>query len=1188
MSRFRIYADGVDPSAYEETIITNDNTEPNVSVDDTARKPSKYAIFNTPVKAQESSDSEIEDFEVSTSNEGPVDDEIDFYEETPSDKAKARLEKMSLRTPDVPPGGLKDTVSGFLRGQLKAVALTIPAVIDLADMAMDVAPMTKEMEAMNPTASGLKKTFSYLSDKVGEKNAKKMVEHVTGVNFTDTPNENFGELVGIPGFGIALVRLGKGMRAADDDVTRRLNAGRMKKNTKATVDAKKKAAKIGASENKVISSNYIKQFEQKIGARSFKDIDEIVDESKIISTLDKNGFLVIDPTKARNVGKRRLASEETSGLELDPKTSKENLNEDIPEFMGQDIEGLTLRILQPDKLEAFTAAAADIIKMDPDVYDNGLRLVDNLFQMSVNKDIIPPEKLVEILNKYDLSFEDYATMVLGSASDAGTVLGKFGQMTKRIKPKSVKVDAREKELLENQKVMMNTWRRVNDIRRGLLVSQLATAMRNLSSAGIRAPLEGLGNVMDTALYNVGKAEGFVDTSKAAGRELVTLVNPFSRENRRNWRGSFRHLEYILDPVNATRTKPVVDFILDRPELTKEFDRMFNQLNEVSRGLDKSTGTGTVRDKVLSGLEKGVDVLNGPNRFQEFLIRRGTMLAELERLANREYGLGKDGSLDFMQLLNDGKLNDFLNDAPDLVPKGAKSFKTLVNDATERALDITYAKQPNSDFGREITSFITRNGLTAIMPFPRFMFNSFELAGDYTIGSLQPLRRKALETITNKKGTAPLTAKERQQVTRNIVGVLGLLPAAYMYRMQDDAPTDYKMMKTDDGNVIDTTPQSPLLRQTLWVAEFIKRQAEGTLSDYLDWRDIKETWLGVNLRSGVGNVLTEDISKLISAADASSGQKAAKLVGKSVGTYLASFGTPLNQFVELQRTLPEDTSNFPGRNIPVLGDALVQRTSVKKEFEPEPIMLDRETEGTFGNVIDFFKMARPYAIQPFATRGYLDFFDPGAESSRPNKQTLFQPENVGKRVEPLLKVFTGLGKTQESSKTGKELEKLGFKGWKLRTKSISPGFKNFDAKFLRAYLPTILEQANNPRVIGMVRDRARMRPNDERQRVSDKNFVRAYKQKVILDSLKDYRSSIDSFIAAEGGGDVVFEVDGTPVDLRLTQYLVDQQAYRKLSAVDRKNARLNLPLSLQTLNRGDEKPDFGIGSDHIRIMIESVK
>ena len=70
--------------------------------------------------------------------------------------------------------------------------------------------------------------------------------------------------------------------------------------------------------------------------------------------------------------------------------------------------------------------------------------------------------------------------MVGSASEAGRVLNKFSQISKRVKPKSELDAIKEAKTLDMQGNFAKTFRRIENIRRGLLVSQIATAARNLS------------------------------------------------------------------------------------------------------------------------------------------------------------------------------------------------------------------------------------------------------------------------------------------------------------------------------------------------------------------------------------------------------------------------------------------------------------------------------------------------------------------------------------------------------------------------------------------------------------------------------------------------------------------------------------------------------------------------------------
>ena len=894
-------------------------------------------------------------------------------------------------------------------------------------------------------------------------------------------------------------------------------------------------AKDIASQNRQISSDYIKEFEQKIGARSKLDINEIIDETKLIST-EKNGILTIDPEKARAVGKQNLADVDGVPVDITAAAKAANAGEDVADLLEFAGDGLTLTVIKPEKLDAFTAIASDIIKKNPDAYNPKKRLVDNLFEMSVNQEIIPTDELLTLLNKYDLSYEDYATMVLGSASDAGRVLQKFSQLTKRIKPKNEIFNMQEAALLDNQNAIMSFVRRTENIRRGLLVSQIATASRNLSSAGIRAPLEGLQNVMDTALYNMGQ-EGVVKGAK-------------SFVSKANWSDSFRHMRYMMDMKNAGEVKAYTDFILDRPELSQQFDMMFNQINEVRR--HTGAGSGGKLDKTLTAIETGVDFLNTPNRWQEYLVRRASFLGELERLAKNEYGI------DLIEELNAGKLQDLLNDAPEIVGD-KRSFKQLVADATEKALDITYAKQPDTRMFREATSFITRNGLTVVTPFPRFMFNSMELFGNYSAGAVAPLSRKVLG-IAMKEKRGPLTAKERKQLSRNLVGV-GILGAAMYYRGQDDAPKDYKMLETFEGKQMDTTPQSPILRQALWIAEAVKRYSDGSLDRWLDVKDAKETFLGVNVRVGAGDAVFNDIADMISTADATSAETFGATFGKVFGEYASTYLTPLNQLIDAQRGTGERGMEY-------------------RDVREEPI-LGEDTASTVGRA--FLREAK----EPFNRRGYLTLFSPEDEEKYPLRETLFQEGGTSRRVLPLLKVFTGIGLTNESSEAGKFLEGLGFKDYRLRTRTISPGFQRYETKALRMLLPSVVELVKSPEFVSEQRKMAQQRSAEEKKRKPNKAFIEDAQARAVQDVISVYKRQIDPILTGENEEGVVDPTTGNPIDIKLSSYIETLQKFRRLKPTERRDAINKLPFLLRTLGLGPEQPNMA-NERHLNMMIDYVQ
>jgi len=770
------------------------------------------------------------------------------------------------------------------------------------------------------------------------------------------------------------VKTGKALRKIDKTraTAERYNVGGARIATmEAAEDARIAAAKV-ADANKDIAQELIIAFEDKVNRTVSKEV---------------NGVKTLDFDLAREAG------------EDIARTVTERDGELFDLALGDDV--ITDPILQPDKFNGIVAIASDLKRKNPEAFNNNKTIIDNLFELTVNKDLIGGQELIDDLNRYGLSFEDYVLTVASSGSKAGKVLNQLSQIA-RVKPDNIKADAKQKELLEQQGNIRNAVMRVENVRRGLLVSQIATAARNLTSGGVRAPLEGLGNVMDNALYEfsqpIGKGTGgFL----GAGKQIVS---------GENWRDSFRHMKYMFDRPDVA--KAYTDLVLEQPQLESQYNRMFNNLNEIQELTGR--GKGGAVDNVLSGLEDVTDVLNTPNRWQEYLIRRGAFFGELERLTKREY------KIDLIDALQDGKLNDLLNDASSVKPEGARSFINIVDDAVTKSLDVTYAKQPDIPMFRKTSQFITRSGLTVVMPFPRFMFNSMELMGQYAGGASIPLTKKMTELVTLGKYKAPITAKDRQRISRNLVG-MAAVGAAYQYRTSEEAPAEFNQVSVSDETQADTLPLYPV-PQYLYLGEATKRLEDGTFNDWFDAKEFVETFAGTNLRTGTSNAILEEVSAFADATDLTKGEAMGRLAGRTLGNYLGTWAVPFAQVIEAQR-------------------AAGVRGLTYKDAAEDP-------------TLDFMGTFKRELVRPMAQRGVLT--TPEEEEELPERSFLFAEDTTKKRVMPLARFGLGLNLSEKDNEAGEYLAKMGFKDYKLGSTSKVPSIKRFENKLLGDLVPTVVE------------------------------------------------------------------------------------------------------------------------------------
>ena len=774
--------------------------------------------------------------------------------------------------------------------------------------------------------------------------------------------------------------------AVEIAAARRNNPGGANLATMATKREQATRAKEVAVKNPQVTDDLIIAYEIQIKGRDATG--KVIDPERIVSK-KVGDRLELDYDVARRVGK------ETA------RTITERDGDLFDLSLGDDV--ITAPILDPEKFNGIAAAATDLQKLYPDIFNNNKTLIDNLLDVTVSKDLkLDGQELIDTLDKYGVSFEDFVLTVVSGGSEAGTLLQKLSQ----IRARSKRLKDSDKDKVKDAGKIRKTIMSFENVRRGGLVSQVATASRNLTSAALRMPLEALGNVMDNALYAFNQpirgnvrdgTGGFVGGAK----EL------FSGEN---WKDSFRGMKYVFSRPDIA--EGYSDLILKSPELAKQFDSMYNNINEIQ----KMSGRGGDRyaDGLLTVLEDGVEFLNGPNRWQEYLVRRGAFFGEMERLVRREY------KIDLVDALNDGKLPNLLNDSSEVRPKNARSFLDIVDEATNAALDVTYAKQPDIEVFKNTSQFITRNGLTVIVPFPRFMFNSMELMGQYAGGASIPLTRKISDIVSGGRiGAGPLTRKDRQRISRNLQGIAAV-GAAYQFRTSAGALADYEQVAIGDDAQMDTTATYPLA-QFLYVGEATKRLIKGTFDDWFDGQEFIELFTGSNFRAGVGNSVLEEIAQIADATDMTTREALGRALGRPLGNYLSTWAVPLGQIIDGQRATGLRGTEF-------------------KESAQDPNL-------------SFFGTLKRETLQPLRNRGIL--LSREQEAALPNKEYAGYYDGR-ERMYPGAKVL-GLSMTTRRSDDAEYLARLGLDWRDLSSRSKVPSIKNFELKMLNdMFIPTMVE------------------------------------------------------------------------------------------------------------------------------------
>ena len=536
---------------------------------------------------------------------------------------------------------------------------------------------------------------------------------------------------------------------------------------------------------------------------------------------------------------------------------------------------------------------------------------------------ITDEKFIKILNKNKITDKDFARFFSYNSSDAGRTLQSLSviqrQLNKLAKSPGADKEFRKSIIVESDLIdtQMGFFRRLDNIRRGLMVTQLATAVRNFESQVTRGGLNVMQKGLDAGMQNLAKKIN-------PNLQIKQFADPL--ESLKGMGNIFRQ----FTPSAFKQVKNETDKILS--SFPREQDRLFLRFSNdvVSRGFKE-----TIKGSPLDKMEGAVQLLNVVNKGQEFITRRAIFQSSLaERIAsNKNFYNGQT----LRRLIEDNKTLSII--------------KEDIAGAVDDALEVTFAKNFDASgnayeqFANKFIGFVNSIPFTGslLLPFPRFLMNSVKFHIDFSpLGLLNFLSKG--ERMAFKKG-------DTSKISRAVLGT-GLFGLAYWLRSQP-----YAAEKWYEFNVgkrtIDTRALNPFAAY-LFVADMVKRKQNGTLRDY-GLKDFAGAFLGV--RAGTGLYLVDKI------IDAATGQnpkyKTDEEIKKFVGKFLSGFAVPLQTWTDLagqffpEMTVVKDISKEPiigefKKRIPVPNDypSLTSPTSIEinEKGIPVPRIIKRESPG----------------------------------------------------------------------------------------------------------------------------------------------------------------------------------------------------------------------------------------------------
>lgn len=624
-----------------------------------------------------------------------------------------------------------------------------------------------------------------------------------------------------------------------------------------------------ASENLDVKNAAIRQFE--------KEYSDKIGRPVTISIEDKKGNLEIDMEKIKELGKE-LGDQHVLGGYSTPEAQ------------------LMQHTIIPSNLDGVVAMFATIKKSGKlnEFFDDKKSVIENLTDIIIHKQDklsqVQKDELVQTAVDFNVDVKDIVVIGLGSSSEAGKLLQKLSAI-KRMGATKTKEEIKDANLESSGPELMDYLRRVENLRRGTVVSMVKTASRNFISGLERTPFEVAANYLQYIMWTV-ENKGMVKGARSvfSPTNIKTAMLPVKR--------------MLSDPAHS---REYVELLLDNPEYRKYWQQLTEQLGEIR----SAQGAGATKDvswlsrrapeklldNILLEAEGVVDFLNVPNRLQEQIVRQGFVLAEMERLIKMEW------NVDLLPSLHEGKLAKFINNSSDLRPEGARSFEEIVGDSVRKGMDVTYAGRPDWKLAGQVVDGLTRSviGTMAINMFPRFVANGIETVFQYTAGSLVPIYK--IGAMKAKKIPVAFTSRDREYISRNIVGA-GVIYGAVQYYDSDDAPDDFTRISVGNKE-IETTPFFPT-QQISWIANAIRHWRDGTLKD---WKGsspklIKETFFGSGPRHIQGREMFPVIAFFEEAlkedGEAITGYNFTKRVGRAISDYLATWTVQGQQAADLLR------------------------------------------------------------------------------------------------------------------------------------------------------------------------------------------------------------------------------------------------------------------------------------------------
>ena len=543
----------------------------------------------------------------------------------------------------------------------------------------------------------------------------------------------------------------------------------------------------------------------------------------------------------------------------------------------------------------------------------GEKMSDAVKNVFLNIDSVDDVALKDAFAKANITPEEFARMNRTTVSDAASTMQSYSVLA-RIQNKLKNIDpaaAKEVDLMYgNRNAVTDSFGFIKDLGmrmdrelKALMVSQIATTVRNAYSGLTVVTFGAASEAVESALYRMGKTSAEIYTGKP-------VTGSFTGGIKGVWNDTFRTASYLSD---AGLSAEVAEKLLaGSPTLNSLILKTAGEAGD-------------------QGLSKVGQIANTFNVAQDAFFRRAIFAANVEKQLNRV-------GIDMFDVLAQDKN----------IPLD------VLKNATNEALLATFSKMPTKGPVYHAVKFIEELGPlgSTLVPFPRFMANAMEWTATHSPIGLVSGSMDIASKDLNKRMVG------LEKLSKGIVGT-GAIYAAYSYR-KENQDTEWYDAKNTDGSLVDTRAFFPIA-PFLALGDYLVKLENGTTSEFKA-KELLEAVSGFKMPAGTSSWLGDQFATAASNWQASATgedvaeKKVSTFFSEWAGQYFGRALIPLQQIsdivgaIDRNETLPRSAYEIKQGEegfIPSATNVLMSKIPVMKQELPvaQPVT---KTEASFND------------------------------------------------------------------------------------------------------------------------------------------------------------------------------------------------------------------------------------------------